>query len=69
MSGGCDGCLISGKGQNESLDVLRSQAKKYAVENEKTVAIYKEGFEFRFIEAEKASELGYPVVEIISKHQ
>jgi hypothetical protein len=69
MSYGCEGCLISNQGQHELLSKVRTNAKKYAIENEKTVAIYKEGFEFFYIDEEKARELNYPVIEIVSKHQ
>lgn len=64
---GCEGCFISARGQQEQLEQIRTQAKKYAIENEKTVAIYKEGFQYRFIEADKAG--GLIIIEIVSQYQ
>lgn len=59
---GCAGCFTSVKGQARELEVVKAEAKKYAVANGKTVAIYKEGEGFGFIEADKAEGiaiLGY----------
>lgn len=64
---GCEGCFISARGQQEQLEQVRNAAKQYAIANEKTMAIYKEGFEYRFIEIDKA--YGLIVIEIVSQYQ
>lgn len=68
MDSGCEGCAISPRGQHEALSNIRTIAKKYAIENEKTVAIYKEGFEYRYCDAEVAINSAYAVIEMLSKH-
>lgn len=68
MSDGCEGCSISGRGQNEALTITRARAKKFAIDNEKTVAIYKEGFEFYYCEYDVARQNGYQIIEVVSKH-
>lgn len=64
----CEGCLTSNRGQQEALSLIRSEAKKYAISNEKTVAIYKEGFEYRYCEAEYAIANGYHISEMVSQY-
>ena len=66
---GCEGCLISAKGQAQTLDAVRAEAKKYAIENETTVAIYKEGNDYRYTSAETAVRAGIPVLEYLSGAQ
>jgi hypothetical protein len=67
MSDGCEGCYISNKGQNELLEATRTKAKQYAVEQKKTVAIYREGYEFRYCDAEIST--GLAIIELVSQHQ
>lgn len=62
----CEGCHISGAGQNQALQNVIQQAKTYAKQNDKTVAVYKEGFEYFFKEAGAAIAEGIPVVQFIS---
>lgn len=64
----CEGCQLSVKGQSRSLDTIKAEAKKYAIEHQKTVAIYKEANEYLFIEAGEATRLNLPIMEYISKH-
>jgi hypothetical protein len=66
---GCEGCFQSAKGMQEQLSITRSKAKQYAKEEQKTVAIYREGFDFRYCDEEVARREGYDIVEILSKHQ
>jgi hypothetical protein len=61
----CEGCFISAKGQARELETVRQAAKKYAVENGKTVAIYKEGQDYSFIEAGSAA--GLYILEYVSQ--
>lgn len=68
MSDGCEGCYISNQGQAELLQITRTKAKKYAVEKEKTVAIYREGYEFLFCFAEIAVGGNYNIVEFVSQY-
>ena len=65
---GCDGCLGTPKGCQELLEITRSKAKTYAVEEKKTVAIFREGFEFLFCEYSVAVENGYPIIQLVSQH-
>jgi coenzyme F420-reducing hydrogenase gamma subunit len=65
---GCESCHIGVMGQQMALNDIVLQAKKYAVENEKTMAIYKEGYDYRFIEYSIAAENGYQIVQVVSKH-
>jgi hypothetical protein len=59
---------VSARGQQESLDQVRQQAQKAANENEKTQIIYKEGFEFRYCDADTAFANGCQIVELVQKH-
>lgn len=65
---GCDGCLTSGKGQNEQLINAREEARKYAQQHEQTMAIYKEAHEYRFAEYGYALSQGFQIIEVVSKH-
>jgi hypothetical protein len=70
MSGyGCDGCLVSNKGQQQNLQQVLDDGKKYAIENEKTVAIYKEGLDYKYCDAATAYANNYPIIKILSKHK
>lgn len=66
MSESCPACFTTVKGQQQELAQVRVKAKQYAVENEKMVAIYREGYEFRFMVAEKAIETGLHIIEYVS---
>lgn len=66
---GCDGCLTSKKGQDEQLITTRAKALQYVEEKKQAVAIYREGYEFRYCLADVAIEQGYLVTEILSQHQ
>jgi len=65
---GCEGCIVSAKGQSMQLDQVKQEAKQYATENNKTMAIYKEGNDYCYIEAGEAVRNGLPVMEFISQH-
>ena len=66
--GGCEQCLISRQAQQEQYTITLQKAKRYAKENNKQVAIYKEAYEYHFIDAEIAIREQYPITEIISQY-
>ena len=61
---GCDNCDTSPSGQAIALTNIRAAAKKYAIENEKTMAVYKEGYEYRYCEYSVAVANGYAILEM-----
>lgn len=65
---GCEGCLTSSKGQSYRLEAVKQEAEKYAAENKKTVAIFKEGNEYFFQDAQSAISSGIPILFFISQH-
>jgi hypothetical protein len=68
MSESCPGCLASGKGQDEALSIATEQAKSYAKEIKKPVAVCKEGFEYRHYEFDFALSQGYQIKQVVSFH-
>jgi hypothetical protein len=64
----CEGCLTSGKGQNQALEAAVKSAKDYAIQHQQTMAIYKEGLGYSFIEAATAITNGYPIIQFVSQH-
>lgn len=62
----CEGCFLSAKGQAAELSRIIKEAKNYAVQNQTTVAVYKEGNEYRYIAA--ASAAGLPVLQYVSQY-
>lgn len=65
---GCEGCYSSPEGQDTALDTATKQAREYAKENKTAVAIYKEGFEYKYIEAGLAFAGNYPICNIVSQY-
>lgn len=63
---GCEGCHITGAGQNRALVDTIERAKEYAKKNQITVAVYKEGFDYFFKDAAAAATDGTPVIQFIS---
>ncbi len=63
---GCEGCFLSAKGQAAELSRAIKEAKTYAETNKVTVAIYKEGNEYRYIDAANAA--GLPVIQYVSQY-
>lgn len=63
---GCEGCYIGPKGMNQQLEQIRQEAKAYALKNNFTVAIYKEGFEYYYGKAEDIIAGGLTVLEFVS---
>jgi uncharacterized protein (DUF2225 family) len=59
MSEGCPGCFQSAKGQKEAFEKIKKEAIEYSTEHKKAVAIYKEGNEFKYIDAFEAYANGY----------
>jgi hypothetical protein len=64
----CEGCITSSRGQQEALNIILKQAKDYARENQITVAIYKEGLEYKIIEAGAAITGGYYIIDMVSPY-
>lgn len=67
---GCPGCFSSAKGQQEQFEKVKNEAIAYSKENKKAVAIYKEGDEFKFLDAFAAYAGGYgPAIrEVVSAY-
>lgn len=63
---GCEGCLTTAKGLARAYDTKRTEAIKWSNENQKSVALYQEGYNVLFIEAQIAVNLGYHIREIIT---
>lgn len=53
---------------HEQLEIIKSEARKYADKEKKAVAIYREGYEYRYCVASVALANGWLIVEILSKH-
>lgn len=66
---GCDGCLTSAKGQNQQLETVKNEARKYAIQTEQTMAVYKEGTDYFYTEAGEAIARGLPVMEFVSANK
>jgi hypothetical protein len=64
----CESCITGPRGQAEELARVRQLAKQYAQAQEKTVAIYREGLEFRYCEHDQAIANRMLVVEVVSQH-
>lgn len=61
-------CKQKAEWRNEKLNNIRSEAKQYAIDNGKMVAIFKIGINWCF--AEYTTELGqqYPDAELVSQY-
>jgi hypothetical protein len=65
---GCEGCLTTNKGQNEELQKAKQEAKQYAINNDVSMAVYKEGYEYKYIRADEAIAGGFLIVAFVSKY-
>lgn len=63
---GC--CGIGSDDLNEDFDVMRILAIQTAQDEKKTLAIYKEGKEYKYCDAGHAIEQCYDIIEILSQH-
>lgn len=63
---GCEGCFQSAKGMQETYSVIRAKAIKWSNDNQKSVALYQEGYEVLYMDAETAVKCGKVVKEIIT---
>jgi hypothetical protein len=63
---GCGGNCLPVKAKSVQLEEVKQEAKQYAIQHQKTVAIYKEGNDYFFAEAEFAHQSGYAIVQYIS---
>jgi hypothetical protein len=70
MSDSCPGCFQSAKGQQEDYEKIKTEAVAYSKEHKTPVAIYREGEEYKYIEAFTAYAKGYgPVIrEVVSAY-
>lgn len=67
---GCEGCFQTAKAMKERLQSTEKKAKQYAVDNQKTVAIYQlSDGEYAFMEMEKAREAGIVTMGFVSHLQ
>lgn len=66
MSGICFDCIKQNK--DESLNLIRQEAKQKAVTDGKAMAIYKEGSDYFYTGASEAIAGGFPVIEFISQY-
>lgn len=62
----CEACFQSVKGMQQAYQSVKTQATQWATENQKAVAIYKEGFEYYFLDAEIAINEGKLIIEIVT---
>lgn len=65
----CDGCNTTVAADRQKFEQTRKKAKQYAIEVQKDMAIYKEGYEYDYIQADIAISDGYLVVDIVSYHR
>lgn len=64
----CDGCNITVAADRQRFEQTRKEAKQYAIQVSKDMAIYKEGYEYRYIQADIAISDGYLIVDTVSYH-
>lgn len=67
---GCPGCFQSAKGQQEYFEKVKTEAIAYSKEHKKAIAIYRDGQEYKYLDAFDAYARGYgPVIrEVVSAH-
>jgi hypothetical protein len=67
---GCPGCFQSAKGQQAAFDKIKKEAIEYSTEHKKAMAIFKEGDEFKYLDAFEAYANGYgPAIrEVVSAY-
>lgn len=68
MPSPCPECRLRKKKVYFDLDKILIEAKKEAVQNEKTYAIYKEGKTFGYTDAATAIANGYAIEQMVSKY-
>lgn len=64
----CDSCLTSKQGQDMQFATVKQQAKVYAIQNQISMAIYKEGYSWYYKSVHLAIAEGIPFVEVVSHH-
>lgn len=64
----CLDCLAQKTKIYFDIERARSEAKKQAVQNEKTFALYKEKNVIAFAEIESVRAKGYTIIEVVSKY-
>ena len=65
----CEGCLTTKRGLDEALEKAKTNAKKYAEENNKSVAIWQEGYEWKYGDASIAIADGKPIRGVLSQYR
>jgi len=63
MSEGCPGCFTSAKGIQQEYNRIKAEAIKYMREKKVSVAIYKEGFDFFYMQQDKITN--EPIMEYL----
>jgi len=66
----CPGCFQSAKGQQEHFERVKTEAIAYSKEHNKAIAIYRDGQEYKYLDAFDAYGRGYgPVIrEVVSAY-
>jgi hypothetical protein len=67
---GCPGCFASVKGQQEHFEKVKTEAIVESKKQNKAMAIYKDGDEFKYVDAFDAYAKGYgPAIrEVVSAY-
>ena len=65
----CDSCDLSQAMDRQKFDAVRKEAKTYAQSVSQDMAIYKEGFDYKYIRADIAISENYLIRDIVSFHQ
>ena len=64
----CINCRLNKKRIFFDIEKARIEAKKLAIKNEKTYAIYQEGKAISYTDADTAAANGYTAIEIVSRY-
>jgi hypothetical protein len=64
----CPTCRLNKKKIFFDIDKAVSEAKKLAIENAQTYAVYKEGSAISYTDAATAAANGYTIIQMVSKY-
>ena len=65
---GCEGCFDGAKYKTLDYEHIKTEAKQYAVTNQKDMAIYQESGNWLFVDVQEAISQHIPFREVVSKH-
>jgi uncharacterized FlgJ-related protein len=65
----CPSCRLNKKRIFFDIEKAVIEAKKLAIENEQTYAVYKEGKSVSYTDAATAAANGYTIIQMVSKYQ